>query len=165
MSEQPASTRRLIESRKEFHDAVRASFAQAATDGCREIWIIDDDFADWPLSERAVVDALTQWAQSHRRFTVVARHFDEVSRRHARWVEWRRTWSHVVQCHANAEIETGQMPCILLAPGITSVRLFDTVRHRGVATDETADALQWREAIDAVLQRSEEAFPATTLGL
>jgi len=158
-------TRRPIESRSEFHAALRASFAQAATEGCREIWLADEDFADWPLNDRAVVDHLTQWAAAHRRLTVLARHFDEVVRRHARWVAWRRQWSHVVQCCTNAELEAGQMPTLLLAPGLVSVRLFDPVRHRGVATDASADALRWREDLDAVLQRSAEGFPATTLGL
>lgn len=158
--------RRLtIDSRTAFHDALRAAFAEAASTGCREIWIVDDDFSDWPLNERAVVEHLTQWASAHRRFTAIARTFDEVARRHARWVEWRRQWSHVVQCRTNNELEAGQMPTLLLAPGLTSVRLFDAAHFRGVATDETPDAVRWREDVDAVLQRSEEAFPATTLGL
>ncbi len=157
--------RRLIESRKEFHEAVREALAEAARVGCREIWIVDDDFADWPLGERAVVEQLTQWASAHRRFTVIARNFDDLARRHTRWVQWRRTWSHVVHCRTNNELEAGQMPCLLLAPGLGSVRLFDAIHHRGVVSRETADAIQWREVVDAVLQRSEEAFPATTLGL
>lgn len=158
-------TRTPIETRSGFHEALRNAFAQAARTGCREILIIDDTFADWPLNERAVVEHLTQWAAAHRRFTAIARSFDEVARRHPRWVEWRRQWAHVVRCCTNDELEAGQMPTILLAPGLTSVRLFDAVHYRGVASLEAADAVQWREAIDAVLQRSEEAFPATTLGL
>lgn len=157
--------RRLIDSRNAFHDALRAALEEAARVGCRELWIVDDDFADWPLSERLVIEHLTQWASAHRRFTTIARNFDEVARRHARWVEWRRTWSHVVHCRTNNELEAGQMPTMLLAPGLMSVRLFDAIHHRGVATRETADAIRWREDLDAVLQRSEEAFPATTLGL
>lgn len=158
-------TRAKIESRSDFHNAVRGAFAEAALVGCREILLIDDDFADWPLGEVAVVDDLTHWAAAHRSFTVVARSFDEISRRCARWVTWRRQFSHVVHCRTNNDLEAGQMPCILLVPGLLSVRLHDRVNYRGVASRETADAVHWREAIDAVLQRSEEAFPATTLGL
>lgn len=154
-----------IDSRSGFHEALRSAFAEAARVGCRELIVIDDHFADWPLGERTVVEHLTQWASAHRRFTAIARSFDEVARRHARWVEWRRTWAHVVHCRTNNELEAGQMPCVLLAPGLMSVRLFDAVHYRGVATDEPADAVRWRDDIDAVLQRSEEAFPATTLGL
>lgn len=158
-------TRAMLESRSDFHNAVRGALAEAALVGCREIWLIDDDFADWPLNERAVVDDLTHWVAAHRSFTVVARSFDEIARRHARWVHWRRQFSHVVHCRTNNDLEAGQMPCILLAPGLLSVRLHDRVNYRGVASREPADAVHWREAIDAVLQRSEEAFPATTLGL
>jgi hypothetical protein len=163
MSEEP--TRAMIQSRSDFQNAVRGAFAEAALVGCREIWLIDDDFADWPLSERAVIDDLTHWVASHRSFTVVARSFDEIARQHTRWVTWRRQFSHVVHCRTNNDLEAGQMPSILLAPGLLSVRLHDRVGYRGVASREAADAVQWREAIDAVLQRSEEAFPATTLGL
>lgn len=159
------TVRTLIETRQAFHDALRASFAEAAAVGCREIWIVDDDFADWPLGEREVVEDLTRWAASHRRFTAIARHFDEVQRRHPRWVAWRRQWSHIVECRVNNELEAGQMPILLLAPGITSVRLFDAVHVRGIATNEAGDALQWRELVDAVAQRSEEGLPSTTLGL
>ena len=155
----------LIDSRAEFHAAVRAAFTEAADVGCREIWICDDDFADWPLNERGVIEQLTRWAHSHRCLTVIARHFDTVARQQARWVEWRRQWSHVVQCRTNNELEAGQMPTLLLAPGAASVRLVDPVRYRGSVSREVADAIVWRETIDAVLQRSEEAFPATTLGL
>lgn len=157
--------RTLIDSRSGFHDAVRAAFAEAADAGCREIWICDDDFGDWPLNERGVIEQLTRWAQSHRCLTVIARDFDTVSRQHARWVEWRRQWSHVVQCRTNNDLEAGQMPTMLLAPGAASVRLVDRVRYRGSVSRDPADAILWRETIDAVLQRSEEAFPATTLGL
>jgi hypothetical protein len=161
----PETQRSLITSRSEFHAAVRTAISQAATVGCREIWIADDDFGDWPLNEPALVEDLTRWSMSHRRFHVLARDFDTIARKHARWVQWRRQWSHVVNCYTNSELEAGQMPCLLLAPGSLSLRLFDPVHYRGVLTDETADALVWREAVDAAMQRSQEAFPATTLGL
>lgn len=158
-------TRAMIESRTDFQNAVRGALAEAALVGCRGIWLVDDDFADWPLSERAVVDDLTHWVSAHRSFTIIARSFDEIARRHARWVTWRRQFAHVVHCRTNDDLEAGQMPSILLVPGLLSVRLHDKVHYRGVATREKADEVQWRETIDAVMQRSEESFPATTLGL
>ncbi|MDH5540686.1 MAG: hypothetical protein OEY03_14895 [Rhizobacter sp.] len=163
MSTAPQHT--LIDSRGEFHDALRGAFAEAASQGCREIWICDSDFADWPLSEVALIESLTLWAKAHRKLTVLARSFDEIARHHARWVAWRRTWSHIVECRSNNELEAGQMPTILLAPGLVTVRLVDPVRFRGSVSRSPADAVQARELIDAVLQRSEEAFPVTSLGL
>ena len=154
-----------IASRSEFHAALRSAFAEAATRGCRELWLCDNDFADWPLGERAVVESLAQWAGSHRRLTLVARSFDEVVRRHARWVEWRRHWSHIVHCRRNAEMESGEIPSVLLASDLLSVSLVDPLHYRGRFSHDASHAVRCREMIDAVLQRSEEAFPVTTAGL
>ena len=155
----------LISSRREFHDALRSAFAEAAAVGCREMWLCDVDFTDWPLNEVAVIENLTQWAEAHRKLTMLAQTFDEIPRRHARWVAWRRTWSHIVECRSNNELEAGQMPTMLLAPGLFTIRLVDPVRYRGSVSRNAADAVQGRELIDAVMQRSEEAFPVTSLGL
>jgi hypothetical protein len=108
---------RSIGTRAEFHAAVLAAFEDAAAQGCREIWLCDTDFSDWPLSERAVVEALSRWAASHRRLLVLAQSFDEFPRRHPRWVEWRRRWSHVVSCRAVQDLEPGQMPTAMLCLG------------------------------------------------
>lgn len=162
MSNDPGT---LITTRGEFHSALRLAFAEAAASGSRELWLCDKDFADWPLGERAVVEHLGQWAASSRRLTVLAGNFDEVVRRHARWVEWRQQWSHIVSCRTNTELESGELPTLLLALGGLSVRLSDSVHHRGRLSRDKADELRCMEQIDAVLQRSEEAFPATTTGL
>ena len=155
----------LITSRSEFHAGLRAAFADAAAQGCREIWLCDADFSDWPLNQPALIEHLTQWAKPYRKLTLIAQSFDEFPRRHARWVAWRRTWSHMVECRANVELEAGKMPTMLLAPGLVTVRLVDPERYRGSVSRVPADAIHARELIDAVLQRSEEAFPATSLGL
>jgi hypothetical protein len=156
---------RLITSRNEFLDALRFSFEEVASKGSREIWLCDDDFSDWPLGERAVVDQLQRWALSSRKLTLMARSFDEVSRRHARWVEWRRNWSHIVSCRTNTELGLGEFPTLFVAYGTVTVRLSDTAHHRGRLSHEKADEQRCKELLDAVLQRSEEAFPATTTGL
>ena len=156
---------RIIGTRLEFHEALREAFAEAARVGCRELWLSDEDFADWPLGERGVVELLTQWAQPHRRLFVVARHYDEVVRHHARWVQWRMQWSHVVECRALEEAQAGEIPCMLLATDLVCVRLLDTVHHRGRVSHDREDSIRSLELIDAVLQRSVLAFPSTTLGL
>ena len=162
MSANPGS---LITTRREFHAALRQGFAEAAASGCRELWLCDNDFADWPLGERAVIEHLGEWAASSRKLTLLARSFDEVARRHGRWVDWRRQWSHIVSCRTNNEFEAGEMPIVLLASDTISVRLSDPVHYRGRLSRDKADEVRCRELIDTVLQRSEEAFPATTTGL
>ena len=155
----------LIASRHDFQDALRIAFAQAADVGCHELWLCDPDFADWPLGEAGVVEQLRRWAGSQRRLTLLASHFDEVARRHPRWVEWRRAWSHLVHCRTNTVIEAAAVPTLLLAPGLVSVRLSDTLHYRGRISTEAIHDVQCREMIDAVLQRSQESFPVTVTGL
>ena len=155
----------LITTRSEFHAALRQALAEAADAGSRELWLSDPDFADWPLGERDIVDQLARWAASSRRITLLAGTFDEVARRHPRWVAWRRQWSHIVGCRTNRELPSEELPTLLCAAGTVSVRLVDRVHHRGRISHDRADELRCKEQFDAVLQRSEEAFPATTTGL
>ena len=153
----------LITTRAGFHQALRNAFDEMAAAGCREAWISDEDFADWPLNEPSVIEQLSHWARSHRKLTVIARHYDEVVRRHSRWVEWRRQWSHIVECRAYDD--AGQVPALLLAAGLVAVRLVDSVHYRGSVSHEAADLLGHRELLEAVSQRSVESFPASILGL
>ena len=161
----PEPSHRMLSSRSEFHDALRAALMLAAEQGCRELIISDATFADWPLGERSVVDAFTRWAYAHRRLTVLAHNYDDLPRRHPRWVEWRKQWDHVVTCRALPEAEPDQIPCLLIAPGLVTVRLFDPVHYRASVSTEHADEVRAREVFDALLQQSSEALPASTLGL
>jgi hypothetical protein len=155
----------LIASRSDFHAALHRGFADAASIGCRELWLCDPDFADWPLGERGTVEQLRQWVGSHRRITLLASTFDELVRCQPRWMEWRRQWSHVVQCRTNSELASGQVPTVFLGTGLISVRLSDRLHYRGRWSREAADEVRCRELIDAVLQRSEETLPVNTTGL
>jgi hypothetical protein len=165
--EVPMSTDKLsaIASRTEFHDAVRGALAQAAEHGAAEIFLVDPTFDDWPLNDRAVVESLGAWALSRRHLVVFAHSFDEVSRRAPRFAAWRRQWSHIVQCRSDPELAAEEVPTLLLVPGLVTVRLLDRVHYRGTVSDRAADQVAARESVDALLQRSVEAFPATTLGL
>jgi hypothetical protein len=155
----------LITSRSEFQAALKTAFSDIQQAACREIWLCDEDFSDWPLGQQETVDQLTQWAASSRRLTLVARSFDELARRHPRWVRWRRDWSHIVGCRTNLELAVGEFPTIFLGAGTVSVRLSDLSHHRGRLSHANVEQVRCKELLDAVLQRSEEAFPATTTGL
>jgi hypothetical protein len=154
-----------IGSRKDFHEAIRVALAQAADAGASEICLVDPDFDDWPLNDRAVVQTLARWAASRRRLVLFAHSFDELARSAPRFAEWRRQWSHIVQCRSDPDLEVQQVPSLLLVAGEVAVRLLDPVRYRGVVSGRASDQVECRETIDALLQRSVEAFPPTTLGL
>ncbi|MEO8123620.1 MAG: hypothetical protein ABI633_06185, partial [Burkholderiales bacterium] len=154
-----------IDGRKAFEEAVRAALFEAAAAGWREIYLCDPDFANWPLGERAVVDSLTQWVGANRRLTLVALQYDELARRHSRWVRWRNLWAHAVSCRAATETPADDMPVLLLAPGALTLQLDDPVRFLGLVSREPAVAVLARAKVDAILQQSAEALPVTTLGL
>jgi len=155
-----------ISTRGEFAAALHAALVDAAASGTRELWLVDPDFAAWPLGERATIDELTRWAQApQRRITLIAHHFDEMPRRHPRFVEWRRYWSHLVQARAVAELDVSEVPTLLLAGDGLGVQLLDREHYRGRWFRDETDWKTWREVVDALLQRSGDAFPATTLGL
>lgn len=162
----PAPSRLAIDGRVAFAEAVRTALARVADEPPRELFLVDADFDDWPLGERAVVDAFDRWARTHRRLVLAACRWDALARRHPRWVAWRRTWSHVVDCRQLLDIEPADCPTLLVAPGLCTIRLVDALGRRGAL--HWKDALAAREAmatVDALLQRSEPGFPVTTLGL
>lgn len=161
---EPSRDGALIDGRSAFTEAMRQALVQAEQLRERELCFVDPDFETWPLDDPQVLDTLTAWArQPLRRLLIVAGHFDHLPRRFARFTEWRGTWAHVVQAHAT-DVEPSQIPTLLLA-GPASLLLADRLRWRGhwMATDkEVAD---WREVVDVLMQRSEPAFGANTLGL
>ncbi|OYY60919.1 MAG: hypothetical protein B7Y51_11100 [Burkholderiales bacterium 28-67-8] len=155
----------LIQSRGEYQAALLQAFALIAESSASEIWMCDADFADWPLNEPQVVEQLTRWSVAHRRCHVLALNYDSMPRRHPRWVHWRRHWAHVVTCMTPDDSSHGRLPGLLFAPGVVSVRLVDRVHYRGRISTDVDDAVRLREELDALFQRSVEAFPASTLGL
>jgi hypothetical protein len=156
-----------LSGRAEFAAAVRAVLTDAVDHGTRELWLVDPDFAAWPLGERATVDLLLRWAQggAGRRIHLIAHHFDELPRRHPRFTAWRRDWAHVVTCREVAELDASEVPTLLLAGDGLGLQLPERQHVRGRWFRDETDWRTWREVVDALLQRSAEAFPATTLGL
>lgn len=159
------STPGIITSRLDFQEAVRLALIEAADCGGREMLLMDPDFADWPLGEPEVIDSLVRWALPHRRMVFVAARFDELARRHPRWVAFRRQYAHVVDCRTPDETDAGSLSTLLLVGEVLALRMSGMVHGRGRLTRERTELLQWRDAVDALLQRSAPAFPATTLGL
>jgi hypothetical protein len=160
----PALPHGRFEGRLEFVELVRRSFALAAQQGWREIIICDANFEDWPLGERSVAQSLHDWAATGRKLTMLAQNYDEVVRRHARFVSWRRTWSHIIECRGSASVAASDLPSAFWSPVWVFERL-DLAHSTGVAGPEAARRLALRERLAEKLQRSSPAFAATTLGI
>jgi len=154
-----------IDGRDAFQAALRETFASASVLGWRELFLADADYEAWPLGEPGVIDSLTRWAGTGRHLTLFALGFDVIERRHPRFVMWRRRWAHVITCRALPELQAADVPVFLHAAGALTLRLLDPQRFRGTASRLPGDLLATNELIDAISQRSVEAFPASTLGL
>jgi len=150
--------------RDEFAGLIRLALATAVAQGWREIILCDPDFEDWPLGERAVAQALNDWSKTGRKLTMLAENYDALVRRHARFVTWRRTWAHIVECHQGQVAQPDSLLSALWSPGWVVERL-DLLRCSGIAGSEAARRVALTERLNEVLQHSSPAFPASTLGL
>jgi hypothetical protein len=153
-----------FEGRKAFQQLVRDALACAASEGWPEIILSDATFEDWPLGERAVAQSLQDWSAPGRRCTLLARRYDEVVRRHARFVSWRRTWSHIIDARACVSADALELPSAIWSPGWVMQRI-DPERCRGVSGREPERRLLLRENVREWLLKSAPSFAATTLGL
>lgn len=154
-----------LQGREEFQQLVRQALAWAATQGCKELVLSDADFWDWPLGERAVIDSLDQWAHQGHRLTLLARSYDEIVRRHPRFVRWRGIWDHKVNCRRSAQAAASDIPSALWTPSWALQRL-DTDRCVVVCGSDAERRVLLKENLDEwVLRRSSPGFAATTLGL
>ena len=150
--------------RTEFAGLIRQAVAAAAAQGWREMTWCDPDFADWPLGERAVAQALNNWAGGGRKLILLAEHYDAVLKHHARFVSWRRTWSHAVECRKSGAVSAGRLPSVLCSPGWTLERL-DIAHCTGVASTDKARRAALVESLSGHFSTSSSGFPATVLGL
>jgi hypothetical protein len=155
-----------IGSRAEFQAVVRAVLAQAHEVSVRQLWWVSPDFADWPLDEPEVLDALTRWARRPGvRLNWLAHDFERVRRTMPRLTRWRQSFGHVLACRTPDEVAGPDMPTLLVADHTLVLRLLDRERVRGWVSHQGGDLQRAHEEIDAISQRSVEAFPAVTLGL
>ena len=150
--------------REAFRQMVRDAFACAARDGWHEMVICDPSFEDWPLRELSVVSSLHAWAKAGRHLTMLAAHFEGVQRNQPRFVAWRKTWSHIVECRRCRTLVPVDFPSAIWSRTWAMQRL-DLVRSAGLSGPEPGRQVRLREILDEKIRGSVLGFPATTLGL
>jgi hypothetical protein len=143
---------------------VRDALAAAAREGWRELILSDASFEDWPLGERSVVDALQAWSQTGRRMVLLARRYDTVLRQHARFVQWRGRWSHIIEARACPAADPLDLPSAIWTPHWVLERR-EPERSIGYCGGEPERRVALREVLQEWLQKSTPSFPATMLGL
>ena len=153
-----------LEGRQAFADLVRQAMVCAAREGWTHMILSDPDFADWPLGERVVIDALQAWAGRGRHIQFMARDFGPLRQLHPRLVQWRVTWSHLVQAHACTSLVGTELPSAIWSPGWTLERL-DSLRCTLVASVDARRRLALKERLDTCWAMGSPSFAATTLGL
>ena len=150
--------------RDTFRQLVRDALACAVRDGWREIILSDATFEDWPLGDREVVESLRAWSTRERRCTLLARRYDDLARRHPRFVAWRQKWSHIVVAKACPSADPLGLPAAIWSPGCVMQRT-GVERCTGHSGSEPYRRSLLRENLQHWLDKSSPAFPATTLGL
>lgn len=155
-----------IDSRADFVGALHRTLAAALQAQSRRMLWVDPDFGDWPLDDEQLLQSLAAWLrQPQRELVLLATQFDDLGRCHARFVSWHRPWSHAVAARCPAAEDAAELPSLLLADDVGLVQLTDKPHWRGRACDDRAEMRQWRDQLDACVQRSSPALPATTIGL
>lgn len=162
--DRPALPQGRLVGHAQFVDVLRQAFATAALEGWPRIVLCDADFHDWPLGEREVVESLHAWSGRGRSLQLIARNFQVLRERHPRFVQWRVTWSHLVEAKACASASDGELPSALWSPGWTMERL-DASRGTIVASHDAARRVSLGEQLNQWWMKGAPAFPASTLGL
>ncbi len=162
----PAADPPPIDSRAAFVQALHWGFDAAIARQARQIVCIDRDFAHWPLDDSRLHAALVPWFRLPlRRLVLVAARFDEVPRRHPRFMGWRRDWAHAISPLSAPEELAASLPTLLLDDGPISVQLFDDQHWRGRAQRDARYAQALRLDADALMQRCSPDFAINVLGL
>lgn len=150
--------------RRSFAEHIGRALLQAAHAGWPQLILSDADFADWPLAEPLVLQALTDWARTRRQLTLLAVHYDEVHRRFPRFVRWRQRYAHCIQAHAVDAEHAGDVPSALWSPQWALLR-HNPRQSRGACGSDGQRIQLVRGLLDDWLARSQPAFAADVLGL
>ena len=147
--------------REAWQQALRQLLADPGAACC----LYSADYADWPLQEAAVVDALDAWALTRRQpcLRMLARRYDGLTRAAPRFVDWRARFAHLIECRELPDGVDEPAEGMLLADHGMIAKAVEHgragVHCRGAAW---LGAMQRWEAAWA---RAHPAFAAYTLGL
>lgn len=145
--------------------AWQAALRELLLDPGPEWCMYSDDYADWPLGEAAVVEALRGWATGRRQPCVrmLAGSYARLFQECPRFVRWRMDFGHLLECRE-------------LPPGIAAPAEGLWLRERGLLAlpaQRERRAVRIREAswqssmlaFEQVWNLAEPGFAPTTLGL
>jgi hypothetical protein len=155
-----------LDSRADWEAAVECLIVGLPDAEVRTLTLVAAAPADWPLgASSAQIDALTRWARRPgRRFQLIGLHFDELALRNPRLSLWRRNWNHVIEAWRPVGIAESDIPNLLIADEqVIDWRSNDP--PKGFVKHDASASRRATLQVDALLQRSESAWPMVTLGL
>lgn len=153
--------------KSDFPRLLCESLIEACEQGANQLILCDSNFANWPLSDDVVIEALNVWANSHsnrRVMDFVASTYGDLVEQHDPWVLWRRRWSHRVRCWETNEEQMISAPCIFWSEYCVLV-VNQLEKSDGFVSREKMRIAQVRSQLNEILRNADAAFPATTLGL
>lgn len=152
------------EGRVAFSKLILNTLEVAVQHNWKEWWWCDPDFEDWPLGERAAVDALNRWAGRGKRLHLLARDYKAMRQLHARFVGWRVKWDHIIEIKACPSASEEEFPSAIWTPDWCLERI-----EKELSVVVCSDSPQRRTLLKHDLQewwgKGTPAFPASTLGL
>jgi len=148
----------------------RALLLAACAGGARRILGLDPHFADWPLSDPDVLDALAHWGRSGGRLELLAPDFTLAARHQARFLQWRMKWDHLLRIGSFEEgaVGPGWPTSTLVVVGgdaAAVLRVLDFEAWRAVLSHQPTDRHAALEQFDAIAQRSSPSWSLSTVGL
>lgn len=147
-----------------FQAVVRQVFALAAPRAWQKIVICDPNYEAWPLGEAQLVDDLKAWSSRGRELVMLAHRFDWVQARQARYVEWRKTWSHIVNCCVLATNDCEATQTLIWTPE-WALQMQDAERFACVSSENPRFRSELASKLTGFAQRGRPGFPVTVLGL
>ena len=152
------------EGRVAFARLVLDTLESASRHQWKEWWWSDPDFDDWPLGDRAAVDALNRWAGRGRRLHLLARDYRSMRQLHARFVSWRVKWDHIIEIKACPSASEEDFPSAIWTPDWCLERI-DKVHSVVVCSDSPQRRTLLRHDLQEWWSKGSPAFSASTLGL
>jgi hypothetical protein len=155
-----------LDTRADLEAAVENLIVALPDTEVRTLTLVAAAPADWPLAaSSAQIGALTSWARRPgRRFRLIGLHFDELALRNPRLSIWRRNWNHVIEAWQPVGIAESDIPNLLIS-GEQVIDWRSNDPPKGFVKHDVSASRRAALQVDALLQRSESAWPMVTLGL
>jgi hypothetical protein len=96
---------------------------------------------------------------------MLALSFSRVEAQAPRFVAWRKTWSHIVDCRELPDLQAHELPGLLLLRQYAVLQRLDPVRHRGHVKRDAPALARAEEAVKDWSARAVPGWPVYTLGL